>query len=118
MFGNMGETRESAQETIDLIKQLKPEMLYMSSCMPYPGTEVARWAGEKGYIAATNWEEYQESGAFPVMGTDDLTAEEVQQIRQRANDILYRDLVWQQRRLINSLKNPYRLWKKLKLICS
>ena len=116
MFGNIGETRESAQETIDLIKQLKPEMLYLSSCIPYPGTEVARWAEEKGYCATSNWEEYQESGAFPVMRTDDLTAEEVQQIRHRANEILHKDLVWQLRRLINSLKNPYRLWKKLKLI--
>jgi anaerobic magnesium-protoporphyrin IX monomethyl ester cyclase len=116
MFGNMGETRESAQETMDLIKQLKPEMLYMSSCMPYPGTEVARWAEENGYLATSNWDEYQESGAFPVMRTDDLTAEEVQQIRQRANDILRKDLVWRLRRFINTLKHPYRFWKKLKLI--
>lgn len=58
MIGAPGETKESAQKTIDFAKSLPLDTMQVSGIAAYPGTEFYRWAKEKNYILAKNWTEW------------------------------------------------------------
>jgi tRNA A37 methylthiotransferase MiaB len=46
IIGLPGETRQSAQRTLDFIFELKPNMLQVAYTTPIPGTEFYNWANE------------------------------------------------------------------------
>jgi anaerobic magnesium-protoporphyrin IX monomethyl ester cyclase len=58
MIGAPGETKESAQATIDFAKSLPLDTIQISGICPYPGTELYRWAKEKGYLVPKDWKEW------------------------------------------------------------
>lgn len=62
MVGGPGETRESAEETIGLARNLKLDTLQFSALVPYPGTEFYEWTREKEYIKAKDWTDWIEDG--------------------------------------------------------
>lgn len=62
MIGGPGETIESAEKTIRLAGDLKPDTLQFSALTPYPGTEFYNWAKEKNYIKAKDWTEWVDAG--------------------------------------------------------
>lgn len=62
MIGGPGETRESAEKTIKLARNLKPDTLQFSALVPYPGTKFYEWARENGYIKAKNWTDWIDEG--------------------------------------------------------
>jgi radical SAM superfamily enzyme YgiQ (UPF0313 family) len=43
IFGAPEETLQDAQETIDLVKEVKPDMIWVSILTPYPGTHLTEW---------------------------------------------------------------------------
>lgn len=55
MIGGIGETRETAKQTINLAKELKPDTLQFSAMTPYPGTEFYQWCKTNNYIIAKDW---------------------------------------------------------------
>lgn len=47
MLGAPGETKETINETICLLKQIKPTIITCGVCTPYPGTKLFDWVVEK-----------------------------------------------------------------------
>ncbi|MFH0866209.1 MAG: radical SAM protein [Bacteroidota bacterium] len=58
MIGAPGETRESAQKTIDFAKKLPLDTVQFSGICVYPGTELYDWAKSKDYIVPKDWNEW------------------------------------------------------------
>jgi len=88
ILGLPGDTRESAQETIDFVVGLKEcDHAYFNIAMPYPGTEIRRQAlaGEAGVRLLT--EEYSElrrQGQKVVMEVNDLDTKALLQLQRQA----------------------------------
>lgn len=58
MIGAPGETKESAQRTIDFAKSLPLDTIQVSGIAVYPGTELYRWARENDYVTARDWKDW------------------------------------------------------------
>jgi radical SAM superfamily enzyme YgiQ (UPF0313 family) len=58
MVGNLGETRESVQKTIDFIDVLGADFVSCSILTPYPGTEIYEIAKSKGWLRGEDWDKY------------------------------------------------------------
>ncbi len=88
ILGLPGDTRKSAQETIDFVVGLKEcDHAYFNIAMPYPGTEIRRQAlaGEAGVRLLT--EEYSElrrQGQKVVMEVNDLDTKALLQLQRQA----------------------------------
>jgi anaerobic magnesium-protoporphyrin IX monomethyl ester cyclase len=88
ILGLPGDTRESVQETIDFVVNLKEcDHAYFNIAMPYPGTEIRRQAlaGEAGVRLLT--EEYSElrrQGQKVVMEVNDLDTKALLQLQRQA----------------------------------
>jgi radical SAM superfamily enzyme YgiQ (UPF0313 family) len=50
IIGLPGETKETAEQTLQFIKELKPHILQVAVATPLPGTEFYNYVKEKGYI--------------------------------------------------------------------
>lgn len=58
IIGHPGETKKTAQDTIDFIVKLNPDIASLGIMVPHPGTKVYELAqkGEAGYVlSTTNW---------------------------------------------------------------
>lgn len=58
MVGAPGETKESVLKTIRFAKSLPLDTIQFSGICPYPGTELYRWAKERGFLNAKDWKEW------------------------------------------------------------
>ena len=58
MIGAPGETRETAQQTIDFAKSIPMDTIQITGVATYPGTSIYRWAKENGYLRADDWREW------------------------------------------------------------
>ena len=52
------ETLEDVEKTIELIKETKPDLISVTTIVPYPGTPVYELMKEKGYIFSEDWEKF------------------------------------------------------------
>lgn len=81
MVGNLGETRQSVEMTISLLKDIGDDVMVSIAC-PYPGTELYRLGKEKGFINTEEWGCYVTSPTYidnfrPVMRTDVMSEEQI-----------------------------------------
>ncbi len=83
MFGFPRDTRETVEQTLRLARDLNPDMVQFSICMPYPGTPMYAEALEAGTIVAEEWREYDMT-CGPVVETGDLPRRELKHILARA----------------------------------
>src|SRR5581483_5782921 len=58
MIGNLNETRESMEKTLQFAMELKPDTAQFFPIMVYPGTESYRQARELGYIASEDFSQW------------------------------------------------------------
>ncbi|MDO8506980.1 MAG: radical SAM protein [bacterium] len=58
MIGAPGETKESAQATIDFAKSLPLDTIQVSGIAVYPGTALYDWAKKNDYITAKDWKDW------------------------------------------------------------
>ncbi|MCA9399263.1 MAG: radical SAM protein, partial [Candidatus Omnitrophica bacterium] len=58
MIGAPGETKQSAQQTIDFAKSLPLDTVQITGVAAYPGTSIYRWAKENNYLRADDWREW------------------------------------------------------------
>ena len=58
MIGAPGETRETAQKTIDFAKSLPLDTIQITGVATYPGTSLYKWAKENDYLLANDWREW------------------------------------------------------------
>jgi len=64
VIGFPGETKETAEQTIRFIKEVRPDLLQVAIAIPIPGTEFYRWCKENGYLLTENLEESLDGGGF------------------------------------------------------
>lgn len=55
MVGNPGESDETIQDTVQLIKAIKPELMGISMAMVFPETELNKLAQNKGLLDESYW---------------------------------------------------------------
>lgn len=64
VIGFPGETKDTINETIEFINQVKPELLQVAIATPIPGTEFFNWSKEHGYLLTENLEEALDRNGF------------------------------------------------------
>jgi len=58
MIGAPGETRNTAQETINFAKSLPLDTVQITGVAAYPGTTIYKWAKQKNFLRAQDWREW------------------------------------------------------------
>lgn len=58
MIGAPGETKDTAQQTIDFAKSLPLDTVQITGVASYPGTSLYKWAKENEFLRANDWREW------------------------------------------------------------
>ncbi len=81
VIGFPGETKETAEQTIKFIKEIKPDLLQVAVATPMPGTEFYSYCKENDYLLIDDLREsLDESGfqkciiSYPNLSSEDITA--------------------------------------------
>ncbi|RLC82083.1 MAG: hypothetical protein DRJ03_10660 [Chloroflexi bacterium] len=104
MFGFPYDTRKTVEQTLQLAKDLNPDMAQFSICMPYPGTTMYTEALEAGKIVAKEWCEYDMTHG-PVVEMKGIAREELRHILSRA----YREFHFRLAYFWRTLRNIHNL---------
>jgi anaerobic magnesium-protoporphyrin IX monomethyl ester cyclase len=91
ILGYPGETKESAQRTINFAKEINPNTAAFFIAVPYPGTELFRLALEKKYIKKPiNWLTFAPlSREMPPMDIPNMTRKELLALKKKAYRSFY-----------------------------
>lgn len=87
MFGNIGETEETIQESIKLAKILNTDTVAFFIASPYPGTEFYEIAKNRGYLRKDlDWKDFTlvSDDARPPLNLPGLTSERIAYWQKRA----------------------------------
>ncbi len=105
MFGNLGETKETIEETIKFAKSLDLDNATFFITAPLPGTYLYQVALKKGSVTeSTKWEEFAPlTNAKPILVQDDLTEEELIRYQKRA----FREFYLRPEYIIHKLKQMH-----------
>lgn len=81
MIGAPGETRETAQKTIDFAKSLPMDTIQITGVACYPGTALYRWAKENEFLRASDWRDWLTSAreqktllSYPQLSSEEIDA--------------------------------------------
>lgn len=58
MIGAPGETRATAQKTLDFAKSLPLDTIQITGVAAYPGTALYKWAKQNNYLLANDWRDW------------------------------------------------------------
>jgi radical SAM superfamily enzyme YgiQ (UPF0313 family) len=85
MLGAPGETMESALKTIELAKSLPMDTVQFSGICAYPGSEIYRWASERGYMVPGDWREWVDENweQVTVLNYPELDKDEIDRLIDR-----------------------------------
>ena len=79
MVGAPGETKATAQKTIDFAKSLSLDTIQVSGIAVYPGTEFYEWAKKNNFIVASNWRDWVDKNreqrtllSYPQMSKEEI----------------------------------------------
>ena len=80
MVGNIGETRETMQMTLDYAHRLSPDSAQFYFVHPYPGTEYYQWALNSGALTTEDYSQWlDEAGQHRcVLSLPGLSAQEIE----------------------------------------
>ncbi|MBU0759931.1 MAG: B12-binding domain-containing radical SAM protein [Candidatus Omnitrophica bacterium] len=73
MFGNPGETPETAKKTLDFAVELNPTIASFNILVPYPGTEVFKTHYRERFKDPATWDSFLPRAVEPVAETEALT---------------------------------------------
>lgn len=104
MIGLPGENRESILESIKFVKELGAEYVSFNIATPRIGTKFRNEIIKNNLYTSGPLDVLDSSLSFPIMGTDELSAQEIWQIRNYA--------------VRNFYLNPYFIFKRLRNISS
>ncbi|MFQ6044712.1 MAG: hypothetical protein ACE5PV_27990, partial [Candidatus Poribacteria bacterium] len=108
MMGEISETREEVQNTIDYAKELGIEYAQFSILTPFPGTKLYEQVKER--ILIHDWDKYD--GAHAVLKLDNLSPQEIEELLEKAYKQFYLRPKW----LVKNLTglSPKQVWALLK----
>lgn len=115
MVGNMGETKETMQETLDLALKLNTDTAQFFPLIPYPGTRAYAWA-EKNHYVVKHYADYcKPDGTHnTVLNLPELSAEEMVNFCDAARRKYYLRPRYILHRLWVGLRDPADLKRSLK----
>lgn len=91
IIGHPYETKETAQDTIDFIVKLNPDIISLGIMVPHPGTKVYEMAkkGEGNYrLTSDDWREFVKFGGSG-LELENLSRHEMEKLQARAYLYLY-----------------------------
>jgi anaerobic magnesium-protoporphyrin IX monomethyl ester cyclase len=121
IFGLPEETEDTIKQTIQFIKEIKPDMLQIAVATPIPGTEFYQWVSENGYLVEHDSSKtIDEHGfqrpviSYPNMSSDDLVCSVESALKEyylsgsfariAIRNILSRDGLWELTGLLKSAR--------------
>ncbi len=75
MLGNMGETLETMEKTLEWALRVDPDLAVFNITTPYPGSELFDWAAENDFLTSYDWDKYDL--ATPILSLPTVDAETV-----------------------------------------
>ena len=83
------ETIEDLQKSLDLIKETKPDLISVTTIVPYPGTPAYDFMKEKGYIFSDDWDQYVMLDQLPLWRTEFFTPEDLLKLQRKMLKAFY-----------------------------
>lgn len=86
IIGLPGETKETAEQTLSFIRELKPNILQVAVATPMPGTKFSDWAKENGYLLVDSLEESIDQRGYQkcIISYPDFTKVDIEHYVKRA----------------------------------
>ncbi|VVB84842.1 Ribosomal protein S12 methylthiotransferase RimO [uncultured archaeon] len=80
IIGMPGETKETAEDTIRFVKEVKPNIVQFSVATPMPGTQFYNWVRENGFLLVDDLEESLDKDGFQkcIVSYPDFTKEDIE----------------------------------------
>lgn len=99
MIGHLGETRQTAMDTIDLARELDEDYASFAIAIPFPGTELYQHCLDNG-IEIPPWNDFGNVNTPPIPLNPDLGAEELMELRTLATSRFFKRPVYLLRMLV------------------
>ncbi|MCP3685657.1 MAG: radical SAM protein [bacterium] len=119
MLGCLGETKETANKTIDFAVELDADEAQFSIYTPYPGTEYYDIALKQGIISKDTWQDYSfftgQNKVTPFRSAN-LTSEELQQLFHKAYKRFYFRPRYMIRQIPKVLSSPFQMKRAVRSI--
>jgi anaerobic magnesium-protoporphyrin IX monomethyl ester cyclase len=87
ILGYPGETKESLQETLDYIRRIEPDDVWLCHATPYPGTCLRELVQKNGWKMSEEWELYNTMN--PIFEDPKLPASEIAAMRRKFYNKFY-----------------------------
>jgi len=87
VLGFPGETEKTAQETINLVKELNPDDVGFYIATPYPGTPMYEQVIKNGWLRVTDFDKFDTAG--PTFETPTLSMQKATELRAKAYQDFY-----------------------------
>ena len=81
MIGFPDETMPDIELTEKLIKEIRPDFLFLSACTPYPGTQIYDVMQQSGFLTSLDWGKFVFFGAAIPWRTAFFSGEEIVRLR-------------------------------------
>lgn len=116
MVGNIGETKETMQQTFSLAMKLRPDTAQFFPLMVYPGTRAYNWFKENNFIKTDDYSKWlTEDGLHNcVVSTDKVTDKELVDFCNEARKKYYLNFKYIMYKGIQSLKSIEELKRNFK----
>lgn len=98
IFGLPGETKETAEKTINYALKSGLDYAQFYCAIPYPGTELGDYAKQKKWIESASWSDYDLTKS--IMRNEKLSSQEIKKLRDHA----YRKFYFRPRIFFNAAK--------------
>ena len=87
VFGLPGETKETLEETLDLLKKIKPDYAQFYGAIPFPGTKFYELAKKRGWLVTKDWSKFELNQN--IVSTPSLSVEELRKAKEKAFRAFY-----------------------------
>jgi anaerobic magnesium-protoporphyrin IX monomethyl ester cyclase len=87
ILGYPGETKETMQETLDFVRRVEPDDVWLCHATPYPGTELRALVERNGWKMNSDWKLYNTMN--PIFEDPQLPAVEIAAMRKAFYDKFY-----------------------------
>lgn len=107
MVGNHPEeTKEDIEETIKLVRRIKPDLISVALSTPYPGTHLRHAMREAGLLEERPWSHFGQSfHGKPFVKTSSLSAQDLHDLQTKMLRAFYLDPNYIMRR-VGKMKSP------------
>jgi anaerobic magnesium-protoporphyrin IX monomethyl ester cyclase len=87
ILGYPGETKETLQQTLDFVRKVEPDDVWLCHATPYPGTELRALVESKGWKMSNEWPLY--NTMHPIFEDPLLPAAEIAEMRKNFYNKFY-----------------------------